>query len=254
MRNLWYDTTDERTAVEVLAASKAWEVCQFYAQTQQKFLKNLNKNNIHLVYGAAVHYGLNEICDAYQRAFADDLSSDVRPYRQRKCTVSVSTYIEPREFCIPLKTVTSTLHDNFDKDIRNEVTFKAVAGSYVITGFRIRLNLENEKDVDSTNLQFYYVVRNPQNRYEEEVTVRKRLRSNIAINLQRNLEVNRNQTAEIVIETSIKPYLCLAIQEDNIAERCDERLFCMSMKSTYKVANSNEMRFFVGKLLYYPKS
>lgn len=228
---------------------------QFYAEFRQKFLQNLNKNNIHLVYGAAVHYGLNEIRDAYQCAFADDLSSDIRPYRQRKCNVSLSTYIEPREFCIPSKTaISSTLNDNFDRDIRNEITFKAIAGSYVITGFRILLNLENERDADSTNLQFYYVARNPQNSYEEEVTVRKRLRSNIAINLQRSLEVNRNQTTKIVIETSIKPYLCLAIQDDNITGRCDERHFCMNFKSTYKVANSNENRFFIGKLLYYPKT
>lgn len=254
MRNLRYDAPDERTAVEVLAASKFWEVHQLYAESQQKFLKNLNRNNIHLVYGAAIHYGLNEICDAYQRAFADELSSDVRPYKQRKCNVSVSTYIEPHEFCIPSKTAISTLHDNFDRDIRNEITFKAIAGSYVITGFRILLNLVNEIDTDSTNLEFYYVVRNAQNRHEEEVTVRKRLRSNITINLQRNLEVNQNQTAEIVIETSIKPYLCLAIQENNITGRCDEKQFCMNMKSTYKVANSNEKRFFIEKLLYYPKT
>lgn len=254
MLNIRYDAPDERTAVEVLAATKSWEMYRLHAESQQKFLKTLNRNKINLVHGAAVHYGLQEIYDVYKGAFGDDLSYDVRPYRQRKCNVSLSTYIEPREFCIPSKTAISILRDNFDRDITNEITFKAITGSYVITGLRILLNLDNERDNELTNLEFNYVVRNPQNHYEEEVKVRKRLRSNITINFHKNLEVNQNQTAEIVIETSIKPYLCLAIEEKIITGWCDERLFSMNMKSTYKVANSKEKRFFIEKLLYYPKT
>ena len=251
MRKQQYPTPDERTAVEVLAASKSWEMYKIYHEFKKSFSESLSRNNVLLAYGAAVHYDLSEICDLYKCFLGDDLPKN-RQYRPRKCCISISTYIESKEFNIPSKIATSKLNDNFDRDMKNEIIFKAIAGSYIITGFHIQLNTESQ--TDPINLNFFYVVRNFKSSYKEELKVSKPLRQNIAIHLQKGLEVNKGETAEIILESSIKPCWCFAVRENNLVGRCDENQFSLNIKSNYKVVNSNEKRFLIKKLLYYPKT
>lgn len=250
--NLRYPKPDERTAIEVLAACKSWEMHQFYGESVLELSNKLTANEV-LAYEAAVHYGLKKICDVYKTMLSGDVPCNNRPYRPRKCHVAITTFIEPKEFCFPLKVSASTLHDNFNRDIRNEIRFKAMTGSYVITGFHILLDIDNENETNSANLEFFYVVRNFESSLEED-KVSKPLRQNIVIHLKKNLLVNQDETAEIVVESSIKPYMCFAIQQNDLSGRCDENKFCWKITSTYKVANTSDKRFFIGKLLYYSKT
>lgn len=249
-----------RTAVEIVAASKAWELNAFYNKFLQTFLNNLRKANSKFVNAAALHYGLSEISDACRIFFpGSEVRNATRFYRRKRCSLSISTCVEPLEFDLNLQVGTDTFQDSFTKDIRNCVTFQAVSDSFFITGFHVLLNSANIKSdaAISDKIDICYVAKNltvPEK--GEQVTVSKPLRGIIIIHFRNKLLVNQGETAEISIEASGRPDLCLVATESTERVRNQNgNEFVLNLSSEYKEnKNSNMKRFLVGKLLYYPKT
>lgn len=247
-----FDFSNERIAIEILAAVEHWQISQFKTKFQQTFIDEFNDNSIRLVYPAALYYGLSEICDAFTSNFPHSKLLVDKLYRPRKCFVSVSPYVEPKELSIPLHNVKHTLNDNFNRDISNVITFEAVEGSYMVTGFHIMLNIDdNKNDFDSMSLDAFYNARNLHSGDNEEMKISKRYRSIVVINFKQKFAVNQGQKLEISIDAYIKPYLCFAANETRMEERSKDCEFSLKLASTYKVGKSGGKRFFVGKVLYY---
>lgn len=240
---------EERIAIEILAAVEKWQISQFKTKFQQSFIDKLNENGFRLVYPAALYYGLGVICDTFSHIFPHSRLFVDDKFKQSKCYVSVSSYCGPQEVNIPLIIAAHTLNDNFNRDINNAIFFEAITGSYVITGFHIVLNIDdNERDRDS--LDVFYHVKNFDSDDVEEMEINEMCRSILAMNFKRKFLVNRGQKLRISIDTCIKPRLCFAALENSVTEKCKEGKFSLKLTSNYKVDNSNGKRFFIGKLLY----
>lgn len=247
-----------RTAIEILAATRSWEIVDIRNRFQKQFLQEyLSQSNAKELYSLAHHFGENDICDACKDFTKDDLVLDrtTNKYGQKSCFIKIDSYNEPLDFLIPLTKAlsgdrSSRFKDGLETDIANEITFEAKSGTYVIKGFEIALNVDSKcNDKNLPVLKISYDASNSDENIVLHEQKNKLLRPKIVIYFKKKLVIKPKQKGKISVEAYIKPCLCFVLKSETAEEKSSNGEFNLSMISTCKNIR-DQKRFLVGKLFF----
>lgn len=247
--------------IEVLAATRSWEIYSLHEKFKDYFIdKAVTPSNVSVLFSYANKYGLHEICNVCKNIAPPNVSLNPQTSRRdKRCFITVSTYVSPRECSFPFNPLVGDLQLSFERHIKNTIQFKAVSGCYKIVGFQLQLNADHliSKTGRGDKLNICYNANNKNFRQEIQQSVEKVLRPINIVYLNKGLIVNSREMGEIVVEVDVKPYLCSASADIEI-KKCipnnkniSVKEFKVVLLSSFSLRNSELKLFFIKKLFYH---